>query len=95
MFSHESHDHIPVDEDRWRRITQRQRSDAYSVICETFNMGPVIKAKIEDNSEDPTHRLADVLHHLYHSDNSITWEKFVPQIITIDEHLAEVIRNNT
>jgi len=88
MFNHESHDpyashdHIPVDKNRWRRITL-QRTDAYSVICKAFNMGPLIKAKIEDNSEDPTHRLADVLHHLYHSDKSITWEKIVKQIITI------------
>jgi len=94
---HELHDHnfILVDKDRWRRIT-RQRPDAYNVICVAFNMGPLIKAKIEDNSEDPTHRFADVLHHLYHSDNSITWRRIITQIIyvTKDYHLAEVIRNN-
>jgi len=91
MFKHESHD--LVDKSRWRTITH-QRSDAYSVICETFNMGPLIKTKIEDNSEDPNHRLADVLHHLYHSDNSITWGRIITQIIMIDDHLAEVIRNS-
>jgi len=93
IFIHESHDHKLVDRDRWRTIAH-QRPDAHNVICEAFNMGPLIKAKTEDNSEDPTHRFADVLHHLYHRDNSITWERIIAQIITIDDHLAEVIRNS-
>jgi len=92
-FNRDQQSHDLVDKDRWRTITH-ERPDAYSVICEAFNMGPVIKAKIEDNSADPTHRFSDVLHHLYHSDNSIMWEKITTQIITIDEHLAEVIRNS-
>jgi len=58
-------------------------------------MGPLIKAKIEDNSEDPIHRFADVLHHLYHSNNNITWKKIITQIGTKDEHLVEIIRNST
>ena len=42
-------------------------------VCKVFNIDSNVRQKIIDNSEDITVRCVDVLHHIFHADQSNTW----------------------
>ena len=42
-------------------------------VCKVFNIDSNVRQKIIDNSEDITIRCVDVLHHIFHADQSNTW----------------------
>ena len=52
-----------------------KNNNAYLILCQKFNFSNQVIRAIEDNSESNGVRLADVLHHIYHKDPSITWEQ--------------------
>ena len=63
--------------------------DAWSALCNTFNIkGSVIKM-IKENSDSPAVRCADVVHRLLHADHSITWNNIKIQLGQHYPHLVE------
>lgn len=86
--------HELVNKEMWKAITS-QRTEAYSVIGTLFGLGYSQKVKVREMSEEPSTRLADVLHLLYHEDKYLTWERII-QLLTHEEHsdLAQVISNS-
>ena len=52
-----------------------KRENAYLILCQKFNISNEVIRAIEDNTESNAVRLADVLHHIYHKDPSITLQQ--------------------
>ena len=74
-----------------------QRSNAWKVICDAFNMDDSIKDKIEDHSADPSIRLTDAVHYLYHQSHwwhRLTWHDVLVKVRRADSDLAEVIQES-
>ncbi|XP_065918879.1 uncharacterized protein [Dysidea avara] len=74
-----------------------QRSDACEVVCEAFNIGNGVKNQIEDNSADPSIRLTDAVHYLYHQSHwwyQLTWHDVIIKVKAVDIDLAEVIEQS-
>ena len=63
--------------------------DAWSVLCDTFNVKRNVIKKIKKNPESPTIRCADVVHHLFHADPILTWDNIKKKLAQSYPHLAE------
>ena len=71
-----------------------QREDTYHVVCDAFNLTLQIKQAIEDATASSTLRFGDTLHHLYHKDHNITWDKIITEVSKVDDSLAQIIGNS-
>ena len=93
-----SANYIPlISENSKLREVVKQRSDAWQVVCEAFNIDDHTKYKIEDNSADSYIKLADTVHYLYHQSHwwdRLTWCDILVKVRGIDLDLAEVIEQS-
>ena len=73
-----------------------RRSDAWLVVCEVFNnyFSDDIKKMIEENSSSSSVRLIDVMHHLYHSDPTLTWDIIRNKVERKDSDLTKAIADS-
>ena len=85
-----SFQHVLSDQVIWQMVATK-RDDAYSVICDIFNISPEIEKGIEDATASATIRFGSTLHHLYHKNTNLTWQKIVIIIKEQDLHLARLI----
>ena len=56
-----------------------------------------VKDQIEDNSADPSIRLTDAVHYLYHQSHwwhQLTWRDVIIKVKAVDIDLAEVIEQS-
>ena len=78
--------------DTWQKIAE-QREDAYHVVWDVFGFSHKIEEDIEDTSCSATLRLGSILHHIYHRDPGMNWDKVITEIRKKDVLLAQVIKN--
>ena len=67
------------------------REDAWSVLCKAFNISMDVRLQIEENSDDPGVRFIDAMHHIYHSNTSLTWDDVQAKVKSHDPSLAKLI----
>jgi len=70
------------------------RNDAWKVISRAFNISEKTKKKIDENCSDDYIKCEDLMHRMYHHDDSLTWGCVESQVRRNDPHLADVIRNH-
>ena len=75
-------------------MVAQKRDDAYSVICDIFNINPEDKENIEYVTSSAAIRFGTTLHRLYHNNTSLTWQEIVAKIKGQDLDLAQVINSS-
>ena len=68
-----------------------KREDAWIIFCTVFKISADVRRKIVDNSEDEGVRCIDTMHHIYHSNPTLTWDDVRATVNNYDPDLAKVI----
>ena len=68
-----------------------EREDAWIILSNVFNISTTVQQKIEENHADNGVRCIDVMHHIYHLDTTLNWDRVKAKLSSHDSHLAKVI----
>jgi len=68
------------------------RNDSWVIIANVFSIADEIRKDIEENSDDDRIRCMNMMHHMYHHDDDLTWEFVEIQVRNEDPQLADTIR---
>ena len=64
-------------------------NDAWSALCDIFNIKRNVIKIIRENSDSPAVRCADVVHRLFHADHTLTWNNIKLKLKQRYLHLVE------
>ena len=66
-------------------------NNAWSALCNTFNIKESVIKIIAENSDSPAVRCADTVHRLFHADRTLTWNNIKVKLEQCNLHLTEEI----
>ena len=69
-------------------ILIKTSEDAWSELCDTFNVKRNVMKIITENSESAAIRCADVVHHVFHVDPTLTWDNIKRKLAQSYPYLA-------